>query len=81
MADPVPSQSERQFTPGRFVLASTDAYGARDGAGLLSQLKYMRTGMEGLGHKPALIVLVVDEAELKSAGDLVRLALEPEEGS
>lgn len=66
-----------EFTPGRFVMAGTDAVGARDGAGLLAQCKYMRRGLEKLGHRPALILLIVDEPELAAAQERIKAALEP----
>jgi hypothetical protein len=69
--------ADHHFTPGRFVLAGTDAVGARDGAGLLAQCKYMRRGMEKVGAKPALILVVVDEPELDAAQKRIKDALEP----
>jgi hypothetical protein len=58
-------------------MAGTDAIGARDGAGLLAQCKYMRRGMEKVGHRPALILVVVDEPELEAAERRIQVALEP----
>jgi hypothetical protein len=64
------------FPPGRFVIASTDAAGARDMAGLTSQVKYMRNGLKRAGHEPALILVVVADGEQSSATDLIKAALD-----
>jgi len=63
------------YTPGRYVLAHTDAEGARDGAGLLQQVRLMRVGFEEIALKPALIVIVVHEPEAEGAVERIEMAL------
>lgn len=67
------------FSYGTYVVAATDARGARDGIGLTSQVKFMRDGLERCGHKPALVLLVVKDGEQDAAMDLIRAALDPAE--
>lgn len=64
------------FTPGRFVLSWIDAEGARDPIALTSQVKAMRDGFEHVGHKPALLLVVVADGEENAAADLVTHALD-----
>ncbi len=55
---------EFEITPGRYVLAETDAAGARDPIGLLEQVAVMREMYsDGIGEAPALVLLVVDTAD------------------
>jgi hypothetical protein len=66
------------FTAGRYVLADTDAEGARDPIGLTQQVKFMRDGMERAlgGRRPGLILLVVDDDERHAAVARLKAALE-----
>ena len=64
------------YTPGRFVLADTDAEGARDPIGLTQQVKFMREGLKRAGHDPALILVVVADAERKAAVERIHGVLE-----
>lgn len=72
-----PSQSISEFTPGRYVLADTDAAGARDVIELTAQVRYMREGMEtSIGSRPGLILIVVDDAQRKAAVGRILKALD-----
>lgn len=64
------------FVDGRYVLADTDARGARDVIGLTSQVKFMREGFQTRGHDPALILIVVAEPERKAAVARILTALD-----
>lgn len=66
------------YTPGRFVVSWVGAEGARDPIALTSQVKAMRVGFERLGHKPALLLVVVADGEVDAAADLIREALDGE---
>lgn len=71
------AQSSGQFTAGRYVLADTDAAGARDVIELTAQVKFMREGMETvIGSRPGLILVVVDDAERKAAVGRILKALD-----
>jgi len=64
------------YTPGRFVVSWIGAEGARDPIALTSQVKMMRDGFERLGHKPALLLIVVADGEVDAAAALVQEALD-----
>lgn len=64
------------YTPGRFVVSWVGAEGARDPIALTSQVKAMRDGFESIGHKPALLLVVVADGEVDAAADLLRKALD-----
>jgi hypothetical protein len=67
-----------EYTVGRYVLAVTDAEGARDPFMLTSQVKYMREGFKRLKHEPALILIVVADGEEDAAVARIQKALEEE---
>jgi hypothetical protein len=60
---------------GRYIYADAPARHSRDPIALTTQVKYMREMGEANGWKPALILVVVDEANLNEAGERVRTAL------
>jgi hypothetical protein len=68
--------SEGVYEPGRFVVSWVGAKGARDPFMLTSQVKVMREGFERLGHKPALMLIVVADPELEAAVEIVSKALD-----
>ena len=82
MSVPVPGEpSERAFSRDTYVIADTNAAGARDPFMLTSQVKFMREGFEKAGHgRPALILLVVKDGEQKAAVDLIRGVLDSATG-
>lgn len=63
------------YTPGRYVVSWVGAEGARDPIALTSQVKAMRDGFERLGHKPALLLIVVADGEQDAAVALLEEAL------
>jgi hypothetical protein len=64
------------YTPGRYILADTDAYGMRDMPGLTAQVKLMRETFEaGIEKQPGLIIIAVDDSERNSAKGRVLNAL------
>lgn len=67
---------EGTYTPGRFVVSWVGADGARDPIALTFQVKVMRDGFERLGFAPALLLIVVADAEVYEAAELVRQALD-----
>lgn len=77
-SDPLIPKSSDGFTAGRYVIADTDARGARDPIGLTSQVKLMREGMERAlgGRPPGLILVVVDDDERDAAVTRLKAALE-----
>lgn len=70
-----PQDAPPPYTPGRYVVSWTDADGARDPIALTSQVKAMRDGFERLGHRPALLLIVVAEGEQDAAVQLIEEAL------
>lgn len=66
------------FTAGRYVVSWIGADGARDPILLTSQVKTMRDGFERLGHKPALILLVVADGEQDEAVERISGCLDEE---
>lgn len=65
------------FTNGRYMLADTDAAGARDVIELTAQVKFMRERMEtSIGSRPGLILVVVHDAERKAAVARILRALD-----
>lgn len=71
----------REYEPGRFVVSWVGADGARDPIMLTSQVKVMRDGFERLGHRPALMLIVVADEELDSAVAKVQAALDAGEAT
>lgn len=56
------------YTQGRYILSDTDAYGARDMPGLVSQVKLMRdTFLAGIKVQAGLIIIAVDDSQRKAA--------------
>ncbi len=82
MSVPVPGEpSEQAFSRDTYVIADTNAAGARDPFMLTSQVKFMREGFEKAGHgRPALILLVVKDGEEHAAVDLIRGVLDSPTG-
>jgi len=65
------------FAPGRYVMADTDAQGARDPVSLVSQTNVMRERMEqSIGNPVGLIIIVVQEDQRKAAVGRIQRALD-----
>lgn len=65
------------YTPGRYILADTDAYGMRDMPGLTAQVRLMRETFEaGIEKPPGLIIIAVDDSERESAKERILSALD-----
>ena len=79
MAEQPGEMRQPAFTPGRYVVAWVDAAGARDPIALTSQVKFMRERFETLGHKAALVLLVVADGECDEAVERIKTALERED--
>lgn len=65
---------------GRYLYADAPARHSRDPIALTTQVKYMRDMGEANGWKPALILVVVDEANRDEAGERIRTALNGDSG-
>lgn len=64
------------YTPGRFVVSWVGHPGARDPFALTAQVKAMREGFERAGRTPALMLVVVEDAELEAAVEILTAALD-----
>ena len=68
------------FTPGRYIISDTDAFGMPDMPALTSQVRTMRETFEaGIEKSPGLIIIAVDDSERKAAVRRVLNALGPQD--
>ncbi len=65
---------------GRYLAAIATAEHARDPIALSTQVKYMRDVAEANGWKPALILVVVDDAHRAEASERIQAALNGDQG-